>query len=129
MSTINSTELADTPAASAGSANAKTKGARVIVLYATPPDPAAFDAYYLSTHVPIASKMPGLRSFLVSRGGVTTPGAASPPYHFLAELHFDSLDAVNAALGSPEGAAAVADIPNFASEPPSITIVELEEVL
>jgi uncharacterized protein (TIGR02118 family) len=33
----------------------------------------------------------------------------------IATLTFDSLDALQAALGSPEGAAAAADVPNFAT--------------
>ena len=35
--------------------------AKLIVLYKRPKDPKAFDAYYFSTHVPIAKKIPGLR--------------------------------------------------------------------
>ena len=33
------------------------------VLYGHPADPAAFDAYYTSTHVPLVEKIPGLDSF------------------------------------------------------------------
>ena len=33
------------------------------VCYGHPADPAAFDAHYASTHVPLVEKIPGLESF------------------------------------------------------------------
>lgn len=129
MSTIHPNAVAETVAAPASKAREATAGAQLVVLYVTPADPAAFDAYYTSTHAPLAKKLPGLRKYLVSKGGVTTPGADTPPHHLLAELHFDSLDALKAALASAEGAAAVADLPNFASAGVSISIVEVADIL
>ena len=35
------------------------KMAKVVVLYKTPADKAAFDKYYNETHIPIAKKIPG----------------------------------------------------------------------
>jgi uncharacterized protein (TIGR02118 family) len=128
MSTVHPTAVAETSAPASGAQRA-TAGAQLIVLYSTPADLAAFDAYYSSTHAPLAKKLPGLRKYLVSNGGVTTPGADTPPHHLLAELHFDSIDALKAALASPEGAAAVADLPNFASAGVSISIVEVTDIL
>jgi uncharacterized protein (TIGR02118 family) len=87
--------------------------AHVIALYKKPADVAAFDAYYSSTHVPLAKTLPGLRSYQVSTGPVTTPGAESP-LHLVALLEFDSLAAIQAALGSPQGQATAADLANFA---------------
>jgi uncharacterized protein (TIGR02118 family) len=87
--------------------------ATLLVLYKTPKDPAAFDRYYKETHIPIAKKLPGLRSYHVSKGAVATPAGASE-FHLVATLAFDSLAAIQAALGSPEGAAAAGDLPNFA---------------
>ena len=87
--------------------------ALLLALYKKPADPAAFDAYYTSTHVPIAKKVPGLRSYQVSTGKVMTAQGESP-YHLVALLEFDSGDAIRAALGSPEGAATASDLGNFA---------------
>jgi uncharacterized protein (TIGR02118 family) len=42
---------------------------KLTVLYGPPSDPAAFDEYYLGTHVPIADAIPGLPKF--ATGGVT----------------------------------------------------------
>jgi uncharacterized protein (TIGR02118 family) len=37
------------------------------VCYGHPADPAAFDAYFSSTHIPLVEKIPGLASFTVRR--------------------------------------------------------------
>ena len=83
------------------------------VCYGHPADPAAFDAYYTSTHVPLAEKIPGLASFTYRR--CDSLDGSQPPYHLLAELSFASREALNAGLSSPEGAAAAGDVPNFAT--------------
>ncbi len=33
----------------------------MVVVYKTPPDPAAFEKHYFETHIPLAKKLPGLR--------------------------------------------------------------------
>ena len=86
---------------------------KLIVLYGTPTDPAAFDEYYMSTHVPLAQKIPGLRRFEVARMG--SLDGSTPQFHLQAELYFDDSDALMSALGTPEGAAAGADVANFAT--------------
>ena len=87
--------------------------ARLLALYRTPNDTAAFDRYYFATHVPLAQKIPGLRKYDVSGGTVVGPEGASS-YHLVATLYFDSLDDIKAALGSPEGQATAGDLGNFA---------------
>lgn len=82
--------------------------ARMLVIYRTPSDPAAFERHYFTVHVPLAKQLPGLRSYRTSRGPVTqlTPGAAP---HLVAELEFDSLDAIRAAFATDAGRACAAD--------------------
>jgi uncharacterized protein (TIGR02118 family) len=87
--------------------------AHVLALYKKPADAAAFDAYYYGTHVPLAKTLPGLRSYRVSTGPVAS-GAGDSGLHLVAMLQFDSLDAIQAALTSPEGAATAGDLGNFA---------------
>jgi len=86
----------------------------LIVLYKTPTDPAAFDAYYRSHHVPLARALPGLRGYEVSDGPVATP-AGSSDIHRIATLRFDDMAAIQAAFASPEGQAAAADVARFAT--------------
>lgn len=96
--------------------------AQVLVIYHPPADPAAFDHYYETTHVPLARKMPGLRSYFVSKGGIQALAGSAP--HLVARLEFDSVADVHAALASPEGQATAADLPNFATGGATILVYE-----
>ena len=101
--------------------------ATVLVLYNTPTNPAAFNEYYAGTHIPIAKKIPGLRSYKVSKGAIAI-AAGGPALHLVAELIFDDMAALQAGLASPEAAAATADVPNFASGGVSIYTYDDVEV-
>jgi uncharacterized protein (TIGR02118 family) len=87
--------------------------AQLVALYKHPSDPKAFDDYYTSTHAPLAKTMPGLRSYEVSTGTVAG-GKGESPYRLVAMLGFDSLDAIKAALESPQGQKTAGDLANFA---------------
>ncbi|MGP3698433.1 EthD family reductase [Rhodobacter sp. NSM] len=88
--------------------------ARLLVMYRKPEDAAAFDRHYAGIHIGLAAKMPGLRSYEISDGPIATPGGESD-YHLVAILRFDGMEALKAALGSPEGQAAVEDLGRFAT--------------
>ena len=87
--------------------------ALLVAVYKTPKSAASFDAYYESTHAPLAKKIPGLRSFKVSSGPVGLPIDAGGVY-LIALLEFDSAEAVRQGLASPEGRATAGDLANFA---------------
>ena len=89
--------------------------ARLVVMYKTPRDAAAFDKHYFDRHVPLAKKIPGLRKYEVSEGGVHGPEGPSG-YHRVSILHFDSVADIQAAFASPEGQATAADVGNFADD-------------
>ena len=101
--------------------------ARMIAMYRKPADEAAFDAYYFGTHVPIAKKIPGLRSYEVNHGGVATPAGLSD-FHLIAILTFDSIADIQAGLGSTEGQAAAADLGNFAQAGVDLLFFDTKEV-
>jgi uncharacterized protein (TIGR02118 family) len=101
--------------------------ARLVVMYKTPSDASAFDKYYFGTHAPLAKKIPGLRKYEVSQGAVATPAGPSG-YHLVAILHFDDVAAIQAAFGSTEGKAAVADLQNFATAGADITLFDTRDV-
>jgi len=88
--------------------------AQVLVLYKTPTDAAAFDKYYTTTHITLAKQIPGLKKYDVSTGVVRTPAGPSG-IHLVAALSFDSFEALAAGMASPQGQAAAADVPNFAT--------------
>jgi len=97
--------------------------AKLIAMYKTPADKAAFDRYYHSTHVPIAKTVPGLRAYEISHGPIVTPDGLAP-YHLIATLTFDSVAAIQAALGSPVGQATAADLGRFATAGVDIYILD-----
>lgn len=85
----------------------------VTVLYNEPADPAAFEAYYAATHLPLVDKVAGIDRAVLIRG-LPGPDGAKPAYYRVAQLFFADAAAMAASLGSPEGQAAVGDIANFA---------------
>src|ERR1700721_2691762 len=103
------------------------KMARLLVMYKTPEDAAAFDKHYFSTHIPIAKKIPGLREYEVSHGPVLTPAGPSD-FHLIATLDFDDMAAIQNAVASAEGQAAAADVQTFTTDPPQILLFDNREV-
>ena len=101
--------------------------ARLVVMYGTPKDVAAFDRYYFQNHVPIAKKIPGLRKYEVSQGPVMTPQGASG-VHLVATLFFDDVTAIAAAFASPEGQAAAADVQTFATGGAEMLLFDEREI-
>lgn len=97
--------------------------AKLLVLYNPPADPAAFDAHYANVHVPLARKVPGLRSYTLSKGPVATV-AGDYACYMVAEVVFDSMEDLQAGVGSPEGQAAIADLANFAQS--GVTIMTFD---
>jgi len=95
--------------------------AHFIVLYGTPADPAAFDRYYRDVHLPLAHRLPGLRSYTVARDASTVRGG--DPYYIIAELEWDSMDDFRVAFASPEGQAAAADAARLAEMAPMHSMV------
>jgi len=89
--------------------------AKILVLYAQPENPAAFDKYYFSTHIPLVRKIPHLREVMFSAGAPTALVGAAP--YLITELNFDSMSELQEAMSSPEGQATANDVPNFASGP------------
>ena len=86
--------------------------AKLLALYHTHTDAAAFDAYYTGIHAPLVKQMPGLRTYTLNAGPVRTPEGPAP-YHAIADCTFDSMEALQTAVQSPEGTAVLADVANF----------------
>lgn len=85
----------------------------VTVLYPQPADRAAFDTYHDTEHVPIAARMQGLVRWTAHR--IETRDGTVPPYHMVVQLSAPTRQALQEILDSPEGLAAGADVPNFAT--------------
>ncbi|MGH3402230.1 MAG: EthD family reductase [Streptosporangiaceae bacterium] len=94
---------------------------KLMVLYTQPEDPAAFDQHYFGTHMPLVLAMPGLQRAETGKFGTRAP------FYRAAELYFADRDALNAAIGSPEGGATTADYEQIAPEGSQILIEQLDD--
>jgi uncharacterized protein (TIGR02118 family) len=100
--------------------------AKILVLYHPPADPAAFDKYYHETHIPLATRMPGVRSCVISAAPPRV--LAGHPAYLVAELTFDSMADLDAALASPEGQTTAADLANFAQAGVTMLLMDTTSV-
>jgi uncharacterized protein (TIGR02118 family) len=87
-----------------------TTPARLLVFWERPTDPEAFERHYREVHIPLARKIPGLRSYAITDDPAQTRGE---PFFRIAELRWDSLDALRAGFASPQGRAVAADVDNL----------------
>ncbi len=85
---------------------------KYVALYKAPADPQAFEKAYFESHKPLIDKVPGLvrqeiarvtRTFVPGHLGDTEP-------YLIAELYFESKDAMKTAFASPEWQAAGANL-------------------
>ena len=86
---------------------------RLLVLYPPPSDRDHFRSYYEDTHLPLVAKFPGLRAYRYGFDVAAAEGES--PYFCVFEGDFDDVATMGAALESPAGQAALADIPNYAT--------------
>ena len=74
-------------------------GPKVVVLYPSPTDVAAFERTYTQDHVPMvtAENFKGIRKFVASKI-VGTPDGSPAPFYRIAELHFQTMEALQRPL-------------------------------
>jgi uncharacterized protein (TIGR02118 family) len=97
--------------------------AKLVAMYKKPENPAEFDDRYFNGHVPLAKQIPGLKHMEVAK--VSGSPAGESEWYLIAELYFDSMDALKSGLASPEGKAAGKDAMSFAKD--IITMLFAEE--
>jgi uncharacterized protein (TIGR02118 family) len=74
----------------------------IVALWTKPNDPEGFEKHYFSTHIPLVNALPGLK-------GATTSKALNGPYFRIAELRFEDMDSLGAAMGSEPAQKLMAD--------------------
>jgi uncharacterized protein (TIGR02118 family) len=80
---------------------------------------AKFDHdYYRHKHVPLAVETWGLQGAEIDRG-------VDGPYVAAVHFKFDSMDALQSAMGGPGTADVLADVPNFTSITPVLQTSEI----
>lgn len=78
-----------------------------VIYQGRPADPAAFDDYYWSRHLPTVARWPRARRITVGRG---KPG---DEIYQVAEIFFDTAADLEAALASPERKVSAEDVKRF----------------
>jgi uncharacterized protein (TIGR02118 family) len=100
----------------------------MVTLMAMYPASAPFDrTYYFEKHMPLVEKNlapHGLKKATVHTVS-GTPSGSPAPYHVVTLLYFDDAATLESAFGTPDGAAVVADIPNFFKADPVLVVAEV----
>lgn len=97
---------------------------KLVAVYRKPEDVEAFDKHYYEVHAPLAEKMPGLIKMEVNKIYGTPIGESD--LHLIANMYFESKEALLEALSSPEGRAAGKDLRGFAG---SVVTMHFAEVV
>lgn len=103
-------------------------GAKVIVFYPTPKDVDVFERAYTEDHAPMVTPQTfqGMTKFVASKI-VGTPDGSAAPFLRVAELHFPSLEALQAAAALPPAQQAIAHAISISSGGKPIFLVAEEE--
>jgi uncharacterized protein (TIGR02118 family) len=91
---------------------------KLVALYKKPAEVEDFDKHFNEVHLPLIRKFPGLRRLEVTR--ITGAPIGETKFHAMAEMYFDTREAVDAALASQEGKAVARDLLSFAA--PLVTV-------
>lgn len=101
---------------------------KLVVIYPIPKDPEAFEAAYTSEHIPmVASNLTHCTKAIYTRVLMSPQGAS--PYCRIAELHYPSLEALQADFSTPEGQALSAHAVSISTGDPSVSLVCDEDVV
>jgi uncharacterized protein (TIGR02118 family) len=102
---------------------------KLVVLYPYPKDQAAFEKAYTTEHIPqvakIAQKLGRCTKAVYTRVLMSPEGAS--PFCRIAELHYPSLEALQADFSTPEGQALGAHAASISTGGPAISLVCDEE--
>ena len=103
-------------------------GAKLVVLYPAPRDASAFERAYTQDHAPMVTprNFKGITRFVATKI-VGSPDGSPAPFHRIAELHFPSMETLQAAAASSSGQQAVAHAISISSGGPPVFLVAEEE--
>ncbi len=102
-------------------------GVKLLVIYPRPTDIAAFEKLYQEEHVPMAvDKLAGKTKFIATKV-LATPDGTPPPFYRIAEVHFPSLEALQACAQSAGGKETVAHAVKISSGGAPIFLVAEEQ--
>lgn len=104
--------------------------AKLLVLYPTPKDLAAFERAYSAEHIPMAAPIfqaAGATKAVLTK--ILNAATGAPAFHRIAEIHFPSMEALQACAASQAGRDAIAHAHKISNGGPPIVMVAEEEVV
>lgn len=103
-------------------------GVKLIVMYPRPLDIDAFEKLYQEEHVPMAVEKLSGKTKLVTTRVVATPDGTPPPFYRIAEVHFPSLETLQACAQSEGGKETVAHAVEISSGGTPVFLIAEEQV-
>jgi uncharacterized protein (TIGR02118 family) len=101
---------------------------KLVVMYPRPKDIDAFEKAYQDEHVPMAmEKLKGVTRFVATK--VMGSPQGTPPFHRIAELHFASMESLQACAASQGGKETIAHAASISSGGPPVIMVAEEQSL
>ncbi|MGH8510723.1 MAG: EthD family reductase [Gammaproteobacteria bacterium] len=102
-------------------------GVKLIVMYPRPRDIDAFEKIYQEEHVPMAvEKLSGKTKFVATKV-VATPDGTPLPFYRIAEVHFPSLEVLQACAQSEGGKETVAHAVQISSGGTPVFLIAEEQ--
>src|SRR5690242_16538188 len=99
---------------------------KLTVMYPPPTDVTEFEKRYQSEHVPVAvEKLAGKTKIVATR--VLSSPQGRPAFHRIAEVHFPSMEALQACAASSGGKEALAHAAAISTGGPPVILVAEEE--
>jgi uncharacterized protein (TIGR02118 family) len=100
---------------------------KLIVMYPRPKDVQAFETVYMDEHVPLAvEKLSGQTKIVATR--VLGSPSGKPAFHRIAEIHFPSMQALEACADSEGGKETLANAVSISSGGPPVFLVAEQEI-
>jgi uncharacterized protein (TIGR02118 family) len=101
-------------------------GAKIVVIYPRPKNLEAFEKVYQREHVPMAVANLGGQTKIVATGILASP-QGTPPFYRIVEVHFPSMQALEACAVSEGGKETLAHSVSISSGGAPIFLVAEEE--
>jgi uncharacterized protein (TIGR02118 family) len=105
----------------------KMGSVKLVVIYPRPKDIELFERVYKNEHVPMAVEKLGGKTKIVASKIVGSP-QGTPPFHRIAEIHFPSIEALQACAASDGGKQTLANAVAISSGGAPIFLIGEEEV-
>ena len=101
-------------------------GVKLIVMYPRPKDIDTFEKLYQKEHVPMAvERLKGKTKLVATKVNASPQG--TPPFYRIAEVHFPSMEALQACAASEGGKATLGHATQISTGGPPVFMIAEEE--